>query len=49
VAILAKAGRKEFVADNNGLVKLKLEKSLQSENPEVQLSEQPQVVLPDIE
>jgi hypothetical protein len=42
------SGRKEFVADKDGRVKLKLEESLLSENPEVQMSEKPDVVLPDI-
>jgi len=48
VIILTAAGRKEFVADKDGRVKLKLEESLLSENPEVQLSEKPEVVLPDL-
>ena len=48
VKILAASGPKELVADDKGLVKLKLEKSLLKENPEVQLSEKPNVVLPDI-
>lgn len=48
VRILSTAGPKEFVADDEGLVKLKLEKSLRSENPAVQLSEKPKLVLPDI-
>ena len=48
VTILTAAGRKEFVADKEGRVKLKLEESLLSENPEVQLSEKPDVVLPDM-
>jgi len=48
VTILTGAGRKEFMADKDGLVKFKLEESLLSENPEVQLSEKPEVVLPDI-
>lgn len=49
VTLLTGAGRKEFVADKDGRVKLKLEESLLSENPEVQLSEKPDVVLPDID
>jgi len=48
VTILTAAGRKEFVADQDGRVKLKLEESLLSENPEVQMSEKPDVVLPDM-
>ena len=48
VKIAAGVEPKEFVADDKGLVKLKLEKSLLSENPEVQLSEKPKVVLPEI-
>ena len=48
VALLTAAGRKEFVADKDGRVKLKLEESLLFENPEVQLSEKPDVVLPDV-
>lgn len=49
VSIRAAAGSKEFTADDKGMVKLKLENSLLSENPDVQLSEKPQMVLPDIE
>jgi hypothetical protein len=49
VTINAAAGRKEFIANEKGGIKLELEKSLLSENPEVQLSERPQVVLPHIE
>ncbi|HEX5220593.1 MAG TPA: hypothetical protein VFZ59_13565 [Verrucomicrobiae bacterium] len=49
VTILAVAGRREFIADKDGRVKLKLEESLLSENPEVQLSEKPDVVLPDMD
>jgi len=49
VSIRAAAGSKEFTADDKGLVKLKLENTLLSENPDVQLSEKPQMVLPDIE
>ena len=48
VRILSTAGPKEFVADDEGLVKLKLEKSHLSENPAMQLSEKPKLVLPDI-
>ena len=48
MTILAGTGRKEFTADKEGLVKLKLEEALLSENPEVQLSEKPDVVLPDM-
>jgi hypothetical protein len=48
VTIMAMAGRKEFVADKEGRVKFKLEESLLSENPEVQMSEKPDVVLPDV-
>jgi hypothetical protein len=48
VKILSAAGPQEFVADDKGLVKLKLEKSMIKENPEVQLLEKPKVVLPDI-
>ena len=49
VTILAATGRKELTADKDGRVKLKLEESLLSENPEVQLSEKPEVVLPEID
>ena len=49
VMIRAAAGTKEFTADEKGMVKLKLENSLLSENPDVQLSEKPQMVVPDIE
>ena len=48
VTILAASVRKEFVANKEGQVKLKLEEALLSENPEVQLSEKPEGVLPDI-
>lgn len=49
VVIASSAGKQAFTADEKGRVKLKLEKNLLSENPEVQLSEKPQVVVPDIE
>lgn len=48
VVIASRDGRKEFVADTNAQVKLKLEPSLLPENPEVQLSAKPLVVAPDI-
>ena len=48
ITILIATGKKEFIADKDGRVKLRLEESLLSENPEVQLSEKPDVVLPDI-
>jgi hypothetical protein len=49
VAVAASAGQQEFTADKHGQVKLKLEKSLLSENPQVELSEKPQAMVPDIE
>ena len=49
VTITSATGQKEFIADKEGQVKLKLEKTLIAENPEVHLSEKPRVVGPDIE
>lgn len=49
IAIVAAAGRQEFRADKLGRVKLKLDRSLLAENPQVVLSEKPQAMVPDIE
>jgi hypothetical protein len=49
VEIASAAGRREYTADKNGLVKLKLEKTLLAENPEVKVSKKPQHIVPDME
>jgi hypothetical protein len=49
VEVMAAAGRQFFLADTNGVVKVKLEKSLLSENPEVKMSEKPEQIVPDFE
>jgi len=43
------SGRREYTADANGRVKLKLEKALLAEDLEIRLSEKPQQVVADIE
>ena len=47
VEIASATGKKEYTADARGQIKLKLEKSLLTENPEVTVSEKPQYVVPD--
>ena len=42
------SGKREYVADANGQLKLTLDKALLVENPEVTLSEKPQNILPDL-
>jgi RNA polymerase sigma factor (sigma-70 family) len=42
------SGRREYTADANGQIKLKLEKTLLAEDPEVRLSEKPQQIVLDI-
>ncbi|MGH7953362.1 MAG: DUF2987 domain-containing protein [Limisphaerales bacterium] len=49
VEIASVAGKKEYTADKNGRIKLKLEKALLSENPKVKVSEKPQHIVPDME
>jgi hypothetical protein len=49
VEIVPPAGRREYTADANGRVKLKLEKALLAEDLEIRLSEKPQQVVADIE
>jgi hypothetical protein len=49
VEIMLAAGKKEYTADQRGQVKLKLEKAILTENPEVKVSEKPQLVMPDME
>lgn len=49
VTIASPTGRKEYVADKYGQVKLKLDESLLSEKPQVQLSDKPMAVAPDVE
>jgi len=49
VTIAGASGHTEYVVDAKGQVRLKLEKSLVAKNPEVQLSEKPLGLLPDIE
>jgi Protein of unknown function (DUF2987) len=49
VEISSASGTKEYVADKDGEVKFKLEKSLLSENPEVKVSEKPTRIIPDID
>src|ERR1041385_8698655 len=48
VEIESASGHKEYLADTNGVIKLKLEKSLLKENPEVKMSERP-LIVPDVE
>ena len=49
IKIQSATGSKQFTADEHGLIKIKLEKSLLTENPEVMLSEKPLRVMPDLE
>ena len=49
VEIMAASGKKQYIADKDGQVALKLDKSLLSENPEVNLSEKPEAIVPDID
>lgn len=46
--IASVSGKREFVADANGHMRLRLEKALVAENPKVTLSEMPQTILPDV-
>jgi hypothetical protein len=48
VEIASAAGRREYTADKDGVIKLKLEKPLLAENPEVNISERPDHILPDM-
>jgi hypothetical protein len=48
VEIMAAAGTKTYKADANGQIKLKLDKSLLLENPEVKVSEKPLMMGPDL-
>lgn len=48
VAIAAHEGKQFFEAGKNGRIKIKLEKTLPAENPEVELSEKVLAVVPDI-
>jgi hypothetical protein len=48
VEIAAAAGRREYTADKNGQIKLKLDKTLLVENPEVKVSEKPEHIVPDM-
>ena len=49
VEIASAAGKKEYTADKDGRVKLRLEKPLLAENPEVKVSEKPAHIVPDME
>ncbi|MDB6020554.1 MAG: hypothetical protein JWQ04_411 [Pedosphaera sp.] len=49
VEIASAAGKREYTADKHGQIKLKLEKKLLAGNPEVKLSEKPNLITPDIE
>lgn len=49
VKIASATGQRNYTADRNGRIKLKLEKSLLAENPEVILSEKPNHIIPDLE
>ncbi len=48
VEIMSVTGKKEYTADKNGVVKLKLDKALLSENPDVKVSEKPNHIVPDM-
>lgn len=48
VEISSAAGRKEYTADQHGQIKLKLDKALVAENPNVTVSEKPQHIVPDL-
>ena len=47
VEIASTAGRREYTADATGQIKLKLDKSLLAENPQVTVSEKPRYAVPD--
>lgn len=49
VEIESAASKTEYTADKNGRIKLKLEKALLTENPEVRMSEMPNHIVPDME
>lgn len=49
VEIQSAAGTKEYTAGKYGRIKLKLEKALLAENPEVRVSEKPEHIVPDME
>jgi hypothetical protein len=48
VEIASASGKREYVANANGCVRLMLDKVLVAENPEVTVSERPQSILPDV-
>jgi hypothetical protein len=48
VEIASTAGKREYTADKHGQIKLKLDKALLAENPEVRVSEKPASIVPDI-
>jgi len=43
--VLSATGRREYITDAHGRIKLKLDKSLQAENPEVTVSHQSYVII----
>lgn len=49
VEVASASHKAEYTADEHGQVKLKLEKKLLAENPEVKISEKPQAIMPDME
>ncbi len=49
VEIESAAGVKRYTADKVGRIKLKLEKALLTENPEIKVSEMPASIVPDME
>jgi RNA polymerase sigma factor (sigma-70 family) len=49
VEIAPASGKREYTADANGRIKLKIEKALLAEDLEIRLSEKPQQIVPDIE
>jgi len=49
VEIESAAGVKQYTADKAGRVKLRLEKALMTENPEIKVSEKPASIVPDME
>lgn len=49
IEIALVAGRRTFTADANGQIKLKLEKALLKENPAVEVSEKPDLIVPNME
>jgi hypothetical protein len=48
IEIASAAGKREYTADMHGQIKLKLEKALLAENPEVKVSEKPEHIVPDM-